>query len=253
VYKTTNKFQKAVLLWLYDPATRDATILKKALSENNLDLRVATEVVCSRTPTQLQHLRSLYLTMFGGYLEHDIETHASGSHKKLLLAYLTMPRYEGPEIDSMVVVEDAKALYKAGEKRFGTDEKTFRRIFCERSRAHLAAVSATYNQNHGNSLEKAIKGETSGHFCYALKAILHCAENPGLFFAKIMYKAMKGIGTNDTTLIRIIVTRAEIDMAYIKSEYHRKYGKSLHDVVHSETSSHYRTFLLSLIGHPPAY
>lgn len=64
---------------------------------------------------------------------------------------------------------------------------------------------------------------------------------------------MKGIGTDDTTLTRVIVTRAEIDMVYIKAEYHKKYGKALHEAVHSETSSHYRTFLLSLLGHPPSH
>lgn len=59
---------------------------------------------------------------------------------------------------------------------------------------------------------------------------------------------MKGFGTNDTTLIRIVVTRAEIDMQYIKAEYQKKYGKTLNDAVHSETSGHYRAFLLSLLG-----
>lgn len=59
---------------------------------------------------------------------------------------------------------------------------------------------------------------------------------------------MKGLGTDDTTLIRIIVTRAEIDMQYIKTEYHRKYKKTLHDAVRSETSGSYKDFLLSLLG-----
>ncbi|KAM7484741.1 hypothetical protein LguiA_000750 [Lonicera macranthoides] len=245
--------KKAVLLWLQDPVGRDATIVRKVLSGDTIDLKVATEVLCSRTPSQLQQLRGVYLTIFGAYLEHDIESQASGDHKKMLLAYVTMPRYEGPEVDGAIVMEDAKALYKAGEKRIGTDEKTFRRIFSERSRAHLAAVSAAYKQNHGKSLEKAIKSETSGNFSYALRTILYCAENPGLYFAKILRKAMKGIGTDDTTLIRVIVTRTEIDMVYIKAEYHKKYGKALHEAVHSETSSHYRTFLLSLLGHPPSH
>lgn len=59
---------------------------------------------------------------------------------------------------------------------------------------------------------------------------------------------MKGLGTDDTTLIRVIVTRTEIDMQYIKAEYVKKYKKALTDAVHSETSGHYRTFLLSLLG-----
>lgn len=65
---------------------------------------------------------------------------------------------------------------------------------------------------------------------------------------QVLRKAMKGLGTDDTTLIRIIVTRAEIDMQYIKSEYQKKHGKRLNDAVHSETSGHYRAFLLSLLG-----
>lgn len=59
---------------------------------------------------------------------------------------------------------------------------------------------------------------------------------------------MKGLGTADTALIRIIVTRTEIDMHFIKAEYRKKYGKTLNDAVHSETSGHYRSFLLALLG-----
>lgn len=73
---------------------------------------------------------------------------------QLLLAYVRTPRYEGPEVDRSMVERDAKALYKAGEKRLGTDEKTFIQIFSERSRAHLAAVSHAYRDIYGNSLEK---------------------------------------------------------------------------------------------------
>lgn len=65
---------------------------------------------------------------------------------------------------------------------------------------------------------------------------------------QVLHNAMKGLGTNDSTLIRVIVTRAEIDMQYIKAEYLKKYKKPLNDGVNSETSGHYRTFLLSLLG-----
>jgi len=130
----------------------------------------------------------------------------------------------------------------------GTDENTFIRIFCQRSRAQLAAISYAYHGMYGNSLKRAIKSETSGHFEYALLTILRCAENPAKYFAKVLHNAMKGLGTNDSTLIRVIVTRAEIDMQYIKAEYLKKYKKTLNDGVNSETSGHYRTFLLSLLG-----
>ncbi|KAI8560718.1 hypothetical protein RHMOL_Rhmol04G0278000 [Rhododendron molle] len=240
--------KRAVCLWIHDPAGRDATILRKALSGDIISLRTASEVICSRTVSQIQQLKQVYHAMFGAYLEHDIEYQASGDLKKLLLAYVGILRYEGPESDRMMAENDAKALFKAGEKRLGTDENTFIRVFSERSRAQLGAVSSAYHSMYGSSLKKAVKKEMSGDFEFALLTILQCAENPGKFFAKALHKAMKGLGTDDSTLIRVIVTRAEIDMQYIKAEYRKKHGKSLNDAVHSETSGHYRAFLLALLG-----
>lgn len=42
---------------------------------------------------------------------------------------------------------------------------------------------------------------------------------------------MKGLGTDDDTLIRIIVSRCEIDLVNIIFEYERIYGKSLFSAV----------------------
>lgn len=72
----------------------------------------------------------------------------------MLLAYLSTPRYEGPELDNTIVQQDATQLYKSGEKRIGTDEKMFIKIFSERSSTHLAAVDSAYRAQHGNTLEK---------------------------------------------------------------------------------------------------
>ena len=64
-----------------------------------------------------------------------------------------MLRYEGPEFEPGMVARDAKDLYKAGEKRIGTDEILIH-IFTGRSMAHLAAVSASYKQAYKKSLTK---------------------------------------------------------------------------------------------------
>jgi len=48
--------------------------------------------------------------------------------------------------------------------------------------------------------------------------------------------------------MRVIVTRAEIDLQYIKAEYLNNYKKPLDGAVHSVTSGHYRAFLLALLG-----
>ncbi|KAL5703227.1 hypothetical protein ACHQM5_028344 [Ranunculus cassubicifolius] len=177
-------------------------------------------------------------------LSGDVEVYTN-DHDIVICSFSCTRRYEGYEVDRMAAESDAKTLYKAGEKRLGTDEKTFNIIFSSRSSAHMAAVSASYYQMHGNSLEKK---ETSGAYEFALLTILRCAESAPKYFAKALHKAMKGMGTNDSALIRIVVTRTEIDMQYIKLEYQKKYKKTLYDAIKSETSGNYRNFLLSLVG-----
>lgn len=51
------------------------------------------------------------------------------------------------------------------------------------------------------------------------------------FFAEQLYKSMKGLGTDDRRLIRLVVTRSEIDMGEIKIAFMAKYGKSLEDMI----------------------
>lgn len=56
---------------------------------------------------------------------------------------------------------------------------------------------------------------------------VECVQSPSAFFARCLYRAMEGMGTNDSTLIRIIVSRSEIDLNDIKREFERIYDRTL--------------------------
>lgn len=51
------------------------------------------------------------------------------------------------------------------------------------------------------------------------------------FFAEQLYSSMEGMGTKDRALIRIVVTRCEVDMEDIKRSFQHKYGKSLAEFI----------------------
>ena len=71
---------------------------------------------------------------------------------------------------------------------------------------------------------QAISSEFSGDIKKLLIAVVYAVISPSEFFATKVNKAVKGLGTKDKLLIRILVSRAEIDMKYIKQYYKQIYN-----------------------------
>lgn len=68
------------------------------------------------------------------------------------------------------------------------------------------------------------------------------------FLVQELVDATRGMGTKDDDLIRVITTRAEFDMYFIKQEFLALTNKPLEQVIASETSGDYQHFLLSVVG-----
>lgn len=57
--------------------------------------------------------------------------------------------------------------------------------------------------------------------------LVRCIRGKASHFAKELYKSMKGLGTDDDRLCRVIVSRCEVDMVQIKEEFQKQYKQTL--------------------------
>ncbi|KAL4240205.1 hypothetical protein ACF0H5_000999 [Mactra antiquata] len=241
------KFEDVILALMMKSEEYDAYELKRAMRGIGTDEDAMIEILCSRNNKQIQDINAEYYRMYKRKLEQDIVSDTSGHFKRLMVSMANGGRQENQNVDMNKANSDAQALYQAGEKRLGTDESQFNVILASQSFEQLRAVFDAYHRISGRDMEKVIKSEMSGNLELGMLAIVKCVRNKPGYFAEKLYKSMKGAGTDDRTLIRVIVTRAEVDMVQIKQEFQKMYGQSLEQFVRDDTSGDYRRALLALV------
>uniref|UniRef100_A0A8C9RR66 Annexin n=1 Tax=Scleropages formosus TaxID=113540 RepID=A0A8C9RR66_SCLFO len=267
----SGNFEKVVLGLLMLLPVYDAYELKNAVKGAGTDERCLIEILASRTCAEIQAIKATYSkgihcstfdgklsqqvqwnvlvgAEYGRSLEDDICGDTSGMFQRVLVSLLTAGRDESSVVNEVQAMKDAKDIFEAGEGRWGTDEAAFLTVLCVRNRKHLLRVFEAYKSISGRDIEDSIKREMSGNLEDIFLAIVQCIKNKPAFFAEQLYKSMKGMGTTDSILIRIMVSRAEIDMIDIKMEFAKKYGKTLHSFIKGDTSGDYRAILLELCG-----
>lgn len=241
------KLEEVVLALMMTHAQFDAHQLRKAMKGLGTDESLLIEILCSRTNSEIVDIKEAYKKEFQRNLEKDVVSETSGHFRRLLVSMLQAARDETNNVDWNKAKADAKALYDAGEKKLGTDESTFNSILATRNYAQLRAIFDEYGKLSKYSIEQSIKREMSGDLEKGMLTIVDCVRNAGKYFATKLYKSMKGLGTDDDTLIRVIVSRCEVDMVEIKQEFKAQYNQTLEKFIEGDTSGDYRKILLALV------
>ncbi|TRZ20185.1 hypothetical protein HGM15179_006927 [Zosterops borbonicus] len=238
-----------LILALFMPSTYyDAWSLRHAMKGAGTQESVLIEILCTRTNQEIRDIVNCYKSEFGRDIEEDIRSDTSGHFERLLVSMCQGNRDENQTVDYQKAEEDAQRLYQAGEGKLGTDESCFNMVLATRSFPQLKATVEAYSRIANRDLLSSIDREFSGNVERGLKTIVQCALNRPAFFAERLYYSMKGAGTDDSTLIRIVVTRSEIDLVQIKQMFTQMYQKTLATMIASDTSGDYRKLLLAIVG-----
>lgn len=239
-------FKKAVILWTRDPHERDAMLANKALKSKNKginQLQVIVEIACASSPHHLVGVRQAYCSLFECSLEEDIISNVSLPVTKILVGLVSSYRYDKELVNSDIANFEAEILHEATEtKQLDHDNVVW--ILSTRNVFQLKATFQCYKQNYGNTIDQDIKSCGNGILESILRMIIRCIESPEKHFAEVIRASIIGLGTDEDSLTKVIVTRAEIDMMKIREEYLKANKSSLDDAVKGDTSGFYQDFLL---------
>ncbi|XP_026742564.1 annexin B9-like isoform X2 [Trichoplusia ni] len=246
--ETSGKFEDLLVALMTPLPQFYAKELHDAIAGIGTDEDVLIEVMCTMSNHEINVIKQAYTAMYGTLLEDDLRGDTSGNFKRLMTSLSMGNRSEDFHVDQEKAREDARSLLQAGELRLGTDESVFNAVLCSRSFPQLKAIFNEYQFLTGHDIDDAIKAEFSGDLEKALRAIVKIVRNKPLFFAERLHKSMKGLGTNDRQLIRVMVTRSEIDLGDISDMFQTKYGETLQSWIEGDCSGHYKKCLLGLLG-----
>lgn len=242
-------FQDVVVALFYLPVDYDCFQLRKAVKGLGTDEDALIEILATRSPSEIEEIKRRYSEMYPGRtLVKDIEGDTSGNFRKILVSLLEAKRPENSQADFEECEKCAKLLAEATVNKKG-DPEIFTKIFTEKSQNEFIRIAQIYYKLTKKTLLQAVEKEFSGDSKGALVGIIYAMISPAEYFAKKVYKAVKGLGTDNTTLIRILITRDEKDIPQIKQFFKQLYKRDMIEAIRDDTSGNYQKILLELASH----
>ncbi|KAF0301069.1 Annexin A13 [Amphibalanus amphitrite] len=223
-----------------------AVAARRALVARPTDKATLIELFCGQSQDELRDLVRTYDRLHSRPLQAELRAQLNGELRQLALALIALNRDQSELPGDNAARELAGRLAAAGQ---GRDAEMFISAFSTASYPLLRRafeLLPEVNPSHAD-IQTVIRASFGGDIRTGLLAVAQCvADQPG-YFAERLYRAMRGLGTDDTALIRILVSRAENDLQNIKDAYHQRYGKSLAAAVEDDTSGTYWHCLRAII------
>ena len=247
--ETSGNFEDAIVALFETPIDFDCITLYKAMKGAGTDEDTLIEIIASRDNSTLKKIKERYKEMYKRDLESHVASELSGDFKKIMISLLQCNRSENKNPNESEMQAKAQQLFEAGEGKWGTDESVFNKIFALCSSKELISIARHYHKLTGRTILQAIDSEFSGDMKKVYRTIVYALISPSEYFATRLYYSMKGLGTRDSQLIRVCVTRDEIDMPQIKQFYRQLYKKELIDDIKGDCSGSYKKLLIELVDH----
>jgi len=250
------KFEKMVLGFWMDPGGYDAHLVAEACSGMGTDEDVLTEVICTRTRSQMEAMKIAWpkdKTLVERVQSETDSTFGTSNYCTLLVSILEGSRNPNGPADEESARADAELLNRMLTQESKSDAKAkFVEVFASRSWVQIREINGVFQDiakkyTMAGAIEEAFG---DGNTAKALQTINSFACQPYDFWAKKLRKAMSGMGTDDEQLRRVIISRAEVDLRDIGITFGNRYGdgKTLAKWIKDDCSGDYEKLMLAVCG-----
>lgn len=246
-FASKNYFDDAINLLFTNPIENDCQTLHNAIKGITRDLDAITEILTTRPSFMLKQIAQKYPELFKGKeLAKEIESCTSGMIRKILLSLLESNRSQNNSPDLQECQEKAEKLKHEGVKRWEGNNSFFIKIFTTNSPMEIAFISRLFHKMMGFTILQGINNEYSGDLKKFLTTFVFALLSPSEYFASKMNKAISG--KNEKIILRILISRKEIDMEEIKQYYLQTYGKEMINDLKNLYSGDYFQLISKLVG-----
>ena len=245
----SGKFEDAMVALFKEPVEYDCECIYNAMKGAGTDENCLIEVIASRPNWLLEKIKKKYSELYKKELVEDIKGDTSGDFQKILEGILRCKRSEVKEINKENCEKIAKELSEAKEEGWVVNDESsvFYNYIINSSPKELSAIAREYYRLSGKTIIDGIENNFKGDAKDLLKSILYSLVSPSEYFATRIKKAIEGFGTDNKTLIRILITRCEVDMNIIKKYYKQLYKKDMIEDIKNDISGDYQKLMIELI------
>ncbi len=245
----SGKFEDAMVALFKEPVEYDCECIYNAMKGAGTDENCLIEVIASRPNWLLEKIKKKYSELYKKELVEDIKGDTSGDFQKILEGILRCKRSEVKEINKENCEKIAKELSETKEEGWVVNDESsvFYKYIMNSSPKELSAIAREYYRLSGKTIIDGIENNFKGDAKDLLKSILYSLVSPSEYFATRIKKAIEGFGTDNKTLIRILITRCEVDMNIIKKYYKQLYNKDMIEDIKNDISGDYQKLMIELI------
>ncbi|XP_020619090.1 annexin A13-like isoform X1 [Orbicella faveolata] len=227
--------KEVVTVLLYSPVTYDVKSLHKAFEDQNFNSIVS--IIISSRNDSLMDMKDEYFAEYGKTLENELSKVEDEDVRRILVSLLNVDRSSAKKrADKMAAKERATQLFNDGD---------ILSLLCQPlGRNQLRETFAAFLDLHRVNIAQFIEDRCSSLSQQARDTLKDCVlviETPPRYFAKEMAKA------DELKILRIMVSRSEIDLYYIKKEFLSLFSRQLHDAIDKQCSYDYAKLLKAIL------